>query len=376
MEPLEDVEYSRYTILPIKLQAEWEMYIIATELFWVPEKLDVELQKDRQHIGTMEHNIVRLIEHVIAFFAISDGVVNETIDDNIVDRIHHREIKFWYNYQMMMENIHNHMYSKLIETYIVDKVRRAKVFNAIENYPGIRKKVEWIKKWTATNEINNLSAASKAAIAKLRDVWYLVSQAGIIIDPHSYEMDGEVVELLQKLETPRPSLARQLLINVITEGVYFSSSFCVIFWVYNTYNKLPGLAKANEYISRDEQTHTMFGVFLYKNRIINKLPEAEVFEIISEAVDVEMEFIQEALPTGLLGMNATLMHQYVKFVADQLLVLLGYNILYRATNPFTFMEKQSISVRMSDFFIDTDVTEYGGLSGLRDEDQMLNFEDY
>jgi ribonucleoside-diphosphate reductase beta chain len=402
-EPLENSEFKRYTIFPLRDNQVWELYKKAQELFWVEEEVDSELAKDPKDWETLEAPIKHFIEHILAFFAVSDGIVNETLVEEILSRVQQREVRFWYDFQIMMEDIHNTVYSKLIDTYIKDPTKKAKLFNAIETYPAIRKKIEWVRRWLGKgNELAKLSDEKRAALLKLEKMYDMVKgfqsgMNGMLSDAPSKsknvkkddlfdsspagesaletrEPANDIERLFSELHVERPSLAKQILINTIMEGIFFSGSFCAIFWIYSTMRKLPGLAKANEFISRDEGMHTEFGIHLYRNKIKNRLPQKEVFEIVAEAVEVEAEFIRSALPKGLLGMNAELMTQYIQFVADQLLVQLGYQTYFKSTNPFPFMNKQSTSVRIPDFFMDQAVSEYGHHSaGSKVEDNTLDF---
>lgn len=382
-ELIENPEEKRYTVFPIKDDPTWQAYKKAKEAFWVEEEIDSTLAKDREDWETLDPAIKHLVKYILAFFAVSDGVVNETLTEEIVNRINSREIKLWYNYQIMMEDIHNIVYSKLIDTYITVPSEKRKTFDAIEHFPSIRKKIGWVHRWLGKkNDVHKLDAETQESIRKLRDmyqVWTGVASMtlGFRGDPakHVSKPPDDLQVLFSKLDQPRPTLARQLLINTIMEGLFFSASFCVIFWINHHYHKLPGLVKANEAISRDEGMHTLFGAKLY-NRMKHRLPENEVHSIIAEAVEIESDFINEALPKGLLNMNAVMMKEYLQFVADQLLILLKYKPLFGSTNPFKFMEKQSMSVRIPDFFAIADVLEYGHHSaGMKPEDQTLSCND-
>ncbi len=360
MEQIENVENGRYTVLPIKDEASWNSYKKAQELFWVDEEVEKLLVKDAEDWKTLDSGIQHLIKYILAFFAISDGIVNENLTEEIVSRIAIREIKMWYDFQIMMEDIHNTVYSKLIDAYITDPVEKHRTFNAIENFPSIKNKINWVRRWLGNkNDLHKLQPESMKCLRELRRA------------PISEPM----LELFEKMEVPQPDLARQILINAIMEGVFFSGSFCAIFWIYHHYHKLPGLSKANEYISRDEGMHTEFAIGLYRYKLQFKVPQVEVHKIMTEAVEIESEFINESLPKDLINMNSQLMTQYIRFVADQLLQSLGYSRLYNVTNPFKFMEKQSMSVRMTDFFME-DVTEYGIHNvGLKPADSELKFDE-
>lgn len=362
---------SRYAIFPLSpmFKGAYEYYKNAKSSFWVEQEIDQELAKDPKDWATLDEPIKNFIKHILAFFAASDGIVRETITEHFSNNITVLEIKFWYDFQVMMEDIHNIVYSKLIEEYIRDENERNSLFHALTTFPTISRKISWIRKWLGTSELRNLSSSNWTALGKLVNV-YKQCQASFGVS--SREVDA----LVDMLEAPRVSLARQLFINIIMEGVFFSGSFCAIFWIYSQYKKMPGLAKANEFISRDEGSHTEFGIYLYNNHIVNKLTQGEVEEILAEAVEIEADFIRAALPAGLLGMNAALMTQYIKFVGDQLLVQLNYKKIFHVKNPFPFMEKQSTSVRIPDFFMDHNVSEYGHhAAALQPNDMKLDFSD-
>lgn len=331
MEPLEDTKLFRFFINPDPSNPVFKFYKKAQASFWVEEEIESELVKDTNVWSKVDKKIQELIKHQIAFFIIGDGRVNQTISEHLDSRIFDREVQLWYNYQKMMEDIHNIVYVKLADTYITNISERKKIFDAIENYPAINNKINWLKKWL-----------------------------------------GEDNKPLDE----KPSLALQILVNIVMEGLFFQGSFCIIFWYGHHYGNLPGLTKSNEFISRDEGLHTDFGIYLYLYRIINKLPEHLVHQIFNEAVELELAFQHEALPSGLLNMNIELLSQYIKFVADQLLTALQYNKIYFVDNPFKFMDKQSISVRSSDFFMDNNVSEYGHhTSGIKVEDQIIKFDE-
>lgn len=322
---LEDCEKDdRYTVSPIQDLEVYDWYKRQVGGLWHPEHLDVELAKDKYHWPNIASNIQKTVKIVLSFFAISDGVVNETIESAISGRIKSRECQLWYNFQKMMEDIHNITYGKLIEQYIVDVAERKELLDALTNFPSIKGKVDWIHK----------------------------------------HVRGEKIPL-----------AKILFINTIVEGLMFSSSFAVIFWIADTFRveaggmALPGLSKANEWISRDEGMHTEFGELMYR-RCRYKLSAEEVEKIMREAVEIESMFVREAMPEKMPAMNQDLMIQYVQYVADGLLLDLGYKKIYNATNPFGFIIKQNMSVRQGDFFTDRAITEYKAtlLSGVKEAD--------
>lgn len=355
LEKIEDPQIYKYFIKPDKNDFAFSFYKKAQESFWVEEEIDSELKKDLVHWNTLDSKIKHLIIHQIAFFLIGDGIVNKTISENIDCRIQDRQIQLWYNFQKMMEDIHNIVYFKLCDTYITDPDEKNKILSAVENYPILEKKINWLNKWLAYNEFHQLS---ENTLNLLRN---------------SVPKDSE---LWLKMSLEKPSLAHQILINLIMEGLFFQGSFCIIFWINHQYGKLPGLTKANEWISRDEGLHTKFGITLYNTKINHRLTQDQVHQIMDEAVNIEIEFMSEALPESLLNMNINLMSEYIKFIADKILLDLKYEKKYFVNNPFKFMEKQSISVRMSDFFIDQNVSDYGHHSaGLDVEDFALDLSD-
>jgi ribonucleoside-diphosphate reductase subunit M2 len=374
LEYVENPEHGRYTMFPIKYKKYFDAYKKGQAYYWVEDEINNELAKDEVDWPTLDPEIQHFLEHILAFFAVSDGIVNETLTEEVVDRIEIPEIKLWYHFQIMMEDIHNIVYSKLIDTYIKNTEHKQRLFSAIEHYPTIRKKVAWVHKWLGKeNELAKLSSAVKTQIRKLKQAYQDLQKIKVIASSTSAsQQDDDIETFFAQLEEPRPALAKQILINVIMEGIFFSASFCAIYWIYNQYGKLPGLSKANEFISRDEGMHADYGIMIYRS-LKYKLSPSLVYTIMDEAVAIEADFIRSALPKGLLGMNAKLMTQYVKYVSDQLLQNLGYDKHFGDENPFPFMDKQSVSVRIGDFFTDT-LTEYGHhSSGLTSNDQSLDF---
>jgi ribonucleotide reductase beta subunit family protein with ferritin-like domain len=372
-ELIESSEHERYTVFPIRFQQAYNAYKEAQSYYWVDDEINKELAEDVNDWATLDPKIRHFIEHILGFFAVSDGVVIETITEEIIDRIEVMEIKLWYHFQVAMEDIHNIVYSKLIDAYITDPHHKHRLLNAIENYPTIQKKIEWVHKWLGKDhELYKLSRTTRDVLFKLQEYYRTLEAVKNQLVPTELQQDEEVEAFFERLNRPRPSLARQLFINIIMEGVFFSGSFCAIYWIFNHYKKLPGLAKANEFISRDEGMHTEFGMGIYSS-LQFKLSQEEAHEIIAEAVDIEADFIRSALPSGLLGMNSTLMTQYIKFVADQLLRNMGYAPCFLEENPFSFMNKQSTSVRIGDFFVVT-VSEYGhSASNTSADEQTYDF---
>ena len=289
-EPILSQKSFRYTVFPIKYQSIWKNYKDQQKINWVVEEVD--MAKDVSHWATLlSPNDRRFIMHVLAFFAASDGIVNANIKQNLIDVVKIKEAECAYGRQFDMENVHGEMYSLMLDTFVKDGNLMMKLVNAIKTMPAIKKKAEWCEKW-----INN-------------DKTY----------------------------------AHKLLAFAIVEGVFFSGSFASIFWLKTRPgNVMPGLRKSNKFIARDEAKHVELACLLYL-LLLNKLKEEIVFGIIEEAVLIEDEFINSSLPCSLLGMNAVLMSQYIKYVADRLLVELGYNKKYMVDNPFEFMGKLSYS---------------------------------
>jgi len=366
-EPLENAETYRLTMEPVVYTDMWGFYERGIDMFWTPSEIKEELSKDTRGWASLEPKVQHFIKHIVAFFAISDALVNETIGDELVGRIQIREALTWYNFQMMMEDIHSKVYSDLVMEYC-EPEERAGVFDAVRSYPTIKRKQDWIYKWIGReNPFRHLPKETKSILQKtMRLAQINVENVLSFID---FETDlatpgkpiPQLEELLyQVLEDPGVSLAQIILANCIVEGVFFSGSFCAIFWINHYYKGLlPGLAKANEWISRDEGTHTDFAILLYVKYIQNRLDAGVVHTMFRDAVDIESDFIRAALPSGLKGMNADLMIDYIKFTADGLLMDLGYQKIWNKENPFPFMNKQSISVRIPDFFVDQNVSEYG-----------------
>ena len=279
----------------------WEMYKKALGLFWTAEEVD--LSKDYGDWEKLSENEQYFLEHVLAFFAGSDGIVVENLGERFLRDVSIPEAKCFYGLQIAMENIHSETYSLLIDTYIKDDDKKRKLFNAVETIPCIKRKADWSLKW--------------------------------ITDQNS-------------------NFAKRLVAFACVEGIFFSGSFCSIFWMKKR-GLLPGLCFSNELISRDEALHTDFACLLYSS-IEEKLSQEVIYEIICEAVEIENEFIVESLPCKLLGMNSGMMTQYIKFVADRLLLQLGYDKLYNVINPFTWMEMISMEGKTN--FFEKRVGEY------------------
>ena len=282
----------RFVILPIKYPAIWEMYKKAEASFWTAEEID--LSDDLKHWENLNPGEKHFISHILAFFAASDGIVNENLAINFMSEVQLPEARCFYGFQIMMENIHSETYALLIDTYIKDPAEKDRLFHAIDTIPCVTKKAEWALRW-----INNGSFAER-----------LVAFAAV-------------------------------------EGIFFSGSFCSIFWLKKR-GLMPGLTFSNELISRDEGSHCEFACLLYKMLDV-KLSTEDATRIITDAVEIEKEFVSDALPVSLIGMNAKMMSQYIEFVADRWLDELGYPKVYNVSCPFDFMEMISLQGKTNFF---------------------------
>lgn len=282
----------RFVILPINYPKIWEMYKKCEASFWTAEEID--LSDDMKDWAKMNDGERYFISHVLAFFAASDGIVNENLAVNFMSEVQLPEARCFYGFQIMMENIHSETYALLIDTYIKDATEKNRLFHAIDTIPCVKKKGEWALKWIENG-----------------------------------------------------SFAERLVAFAAVEGIFFSGSFCSIFWLKKR-GLMPGLTFSNELISRDEGMHCEFACLLY-SMLSNRLSTEAVTGIIADAVEIEKEFVTDALPVNLIGMNAKLMSQYIEFVADRWLQELGYPKLYNATNPFDFMEMISLQGKTNFF---------------------------
>jgi ribonucleotide reductase beta subunit family protein with ferritin-like domain len=299
-EYLTNPENNRLTVYPIKAPLIWESYKIQEASFWTAEEVD--LSKDKEHFNLLSENEQHFIKMVLAFFSSSDTIVNINIGDRFIKDVKIREAIIAYNYQMMMENIHSEMYSLQIDNIVRDVEEKNKLFDALLHFPCIAKKAEWQMNWIESNK------------------------------PFAY----------------------RLIAFAIVEGVFFSGSFCSIFWLKQR-NVMPGLCASNELIARDEGMHTNFAILLY-SMIKHRVPEKDIVLMFKEAVQIETEFICESLPCALLGINQDSMTCYIQFVADRLLVELGYNKIWNVKNPFDFMEKISMEGKTN--FFESRPTQY------------------
>jgi len=282
----------RFVILPINYPRIWEMYKKHEASFWTAEEIDLSSdQKDWQAMNEGERHF---ISHILAFFAASDGIVNENLAVNFMSEVQLPEARCFYGFQIMMENIHSETYALLIDSYIRDPKEKDRLFHAIDTVPAVKKKAEWALRWIQNG-----------------------------------------------------SFAERLVAFAAVEGIFFSGSFCSLFWLKKR-GLMPGLTFSNELISRDEGLHCEFACLLY-GMLNTRLSREEVFAIISDAVSIEKEFIIEALPVRLIGMNADLMKQYIDFVADRWLAELGYPKMFNSSNPFDFMEMISLQGKTNFF---------------------------
>lgn len=314
-EPLLIEDESRYVMFPIKDKEIWEMYKKAVDSFWRAEEVD--LSKDLTHWNGLNNDEQYFIKMVIAFFAASDGIVSENLAVRFMNEVQLSEARAFYSFQIAIETIHSQMYSQLIETYISDSGEKNKLFKAVQNFPCIKKKADWAIKW---------------------------------------------------IQDENSNFATRLLAFACVEGIFFSGAFCSIYWLKKR-GLMPGLTFSNELISRDESLHQDFAVLLY-SRLINKLDQSIVHQLVNEAVENEKEFICDALPCRLVGMNSGLMSQYIEYVADRLLRQLGYDKLFNSSNPFDFM--QMISLEQKTNFFEKTVSSYA-LANKKVDDDIFEF---
>lgn len=304
-EPILKENPNRFVIFPLKHNDIWEMYKTAEHSFWTAEEIDLaqDLTDWNEKLNDDEKHYIK---NVLAFFAASDGIVNENLAENFVAEVQYAEAKFFYGFQIMMENVHSETYSLLIDTYIKDENEREHLFNAIETVPSVKKKADWALKWIESE-----------------------------------------------------SFAERLIAFAAVEGIFFSGSFCSIFWLKKR-GLMPGLTFSNELISRDEGLHCEFATLLHNDHVINKVSEDRIKEILIEAVEIEKEFVSDSLPVALIGMNDKLMCQYIEFVADFWLVELGCSKVYNSENPFDFMDMISLQGKTN--FFEKKVAEYQKVS--------------
>lgn len=347
----------RFCVFPIKYNNLWDFYKKHISTFWTVE--EVLLNDDLTDWNKLNDNERFFIKNVLAFFAASDGIVNENLVLNFYNEVQIPEARQFYAVQMMMEAVHGEQYSLLIDTYINDSNEKEKLFNAVDNIPAVRRKAEWAMKW-----IQEGSTLQQMIPEKHMETLKFLSR--------SDDFSDKVTEALNFLTCERPSFAQRLLAFVCVEGIFFSGSFCAIYWLKHR-GLMPGLATANIFIARDENLHATFAIELYK-MLDNQLPQETAHNIFKEAVEIEKEFITESLPVSLLGMNSNLMSQYIEFVADRWLVMLGYSKLYGSENPFGFMEM--ISLETKENFFETRTTNYARAGvGQIEADRTIAFDD-
>lgn len=312
-EPILQENKNRFVLFPIKYPKVWEMYKKAEASFWTAEEID--LSPDLADWEKLNDDERHFVKHVLAFFAASDGIVNENLAEQFINEVQIPEARCFYGFQIAIENIHSETYSLLIDTYIKDAVEKDKLFNAIDTIPCVTKKAEWALKWINDENL----------------------------------------------------FAERIIAFAAVEGIFFSGSFCSIFWLKKR-GLMPGLTFSNELISRDEGLHCDFACLLY-GMLENKLDESLVREIITDAVAIEKEFITDALPVSLIGMNAKLMSEYIEFVADRPLVSLGYSKIYGTSNPFPWMELISLQGKTN--FFEKRVSEYQKAGVMSDKTKQV-----
>ncbi len=313
-EPILEDNPRRFVLFPIEHDDIWKFYKQSEASFWTAEEID--LHQDLTDWDKKLNDDERyFIKHVLAFFAASDGIVNENLAENFVAEVQYTEAKFFYGFQIMMENIHSETYSLLIDTYIKDPAEKDYLFNAIEHMDCVKKKADWALRWIENG-----------------------------------------------------SFQERLIAFAAVEGIFFSGSFCSIFWLKKR-GLMPGLSFSNELISRDEGMHCDFACLLYNNHVVNQLSKETVREIIADAVTIEKEFVSDALPVNLIGMNADLMCQYIEFVADRLLVALGNTKIFNVENPFPWMEMISLQGKTN--FFEKRVGDYQKAGVMSDRQQQI-----
>lgn len=315
-EPILQENKNRFVIFPIQHSDIWQWYKKQEASFWTAEEID--LHQDVVDWKKLSDDERYFLKHILAFFAASDGIVNENLAENFVNEVQYSEAKFFYGFQIMMENIHSEMYSLLIDTLVDNDSEKDELFNALERFPAIKKKADWAIRWIESD-----------------------------------------------------SFAERLIAFAAVEGIFFSGAFCSIFWMKKR-GLLPGLATSNEFISRDEGLHRDFACHLHNNHLVNKVPQERITQILSEALEIEREFITESLPVNLIGMNAKLMSEYLEFVTDHLLETLNCPKVYNTANPFDFMDMISLEGKTN--FFEKRVSEYKK-AGVGEEQSDHNIDD-
>lgn len=319
IEPILQENKDRFVIFPIKHNDIWDWYKKMEACFWTAEEIDLH-QDLTDWSNKLNADERYFIKHILAFFAASDGIVNENLAENFVNEVQYSEAKFFYGFQIMMENIHSETYSLLIDTYVKDEKEKNQLFKAIEVFPAIKKKADWALNWIESD-----------------------------------------------------SFAERLIAFAAVEGIFFSGAFCSIFWLKKR-GLMPGLTFSNELISRDEGMHCDFAVHLHNNHLRNKVPKEKIRKIIIDALNIEREFVTESLPVSLIGMNAKLMTQYLEFVTDRLLVELECEKEFNVTNPFDFMDMINLQGKTN--FFEKRVSEYqkAGVMNKDKESDEISFD--
>jgi len=315
-EPILQENKNRFVIFPIQHDDIWQWYKKQEASFWTAEEID--LHQDVVDWKKLSDDERYFLKHILAFFAASDGIVNENLAENFVNEVQYSEAKFFYGFQIMMENIHSEMYSLLIDTLVDNDSEKDELFNALERFPAIKKKADWALRWIESE-----------------------------------------------------SFAERLIAFAAVEGIFFSGAFCSIFWMKKR-GLLQGLATSNEFISRDEGLHRDFACHLHNNHLVNKVPQERIMQILSEALEIEREFITESLPVNLIGMNSKLMSEYLEFVTDHLLETLNCPKVYNTANPFDFMDMISLEGKTN--FFEKRVSEYKK-AGVGEEQSDHNIDD-
>ena len=315
-EPILQENKNRFVIFPIQHDDIWQWYKKQEASFWTAEEID--LHQDVVDWKKLSDDERYFLKHILAFFAASDGIVNENLAENFVNEVQYSEAKFFYGFQIMMENIHSEMYSLLIDTLVDNDSEKDELFNALERFPAIKKKADWALRWIESE-----------------------------------------------------SFAERLIAFAAVEGIFFSGAFCSIFWMKKR-GLLPGLATSNEFISRDEGLHRDFACHLHNNHLVNKVPQERIMQILSEALEIEREFITESLPVNLIGMNSKLMSEYLEFVTDHLLETLNCPKVYNTANPFDFMDMICLEGKTN--FFEKRVSEYKK-AGVGEEQSDHNIDD-
>lgn len=314
VEPILKENPNRFVLFPIEHDDIWAFYKKSEASFWTAEEIDLH-QDLSDWDNKLNDNERHFIKHVLAFFAASDGIVNENLAENMVSEVQYTEAKFFYGFQIMMENIHSETYSLLIDTYIKDGKEKDYLLNAIENLECVKKKAEWAFRWIENG-----------------------------------------------------SFAERLIAFAVVEGIFFSGSFCSIFWLKKR-GLMPGLSFSNELISRDEGMHCDFACLLYNQHIQQKLPKDTIRDLVVDAVNIEKEFVSDALPVNLIGMNSDLMCQYIEFVADRLLAALGNERIFNVDNPFPWMDLISLQGKTN--FFEKRVGDYQKAGVMAEKDKQI-----